>query len=51
MTYEAKQLTIGINGVEPGLLLINTNSTVAEVLTAGYLGPAFVISGILQRVA
>lgn len=41
MTYTVKQLTIGLSEVSPSLLMINTNNTVDEVLTTGYLGPAF----------
>lgn len=46
MTYTVKQLTIGVNDAEPSMLLINTDNTVAEVLTEGYLGPAFNYSDV-----
>ena len=46
MTYTVKRMAIGANGVDPSILLINTNNTVAEVLATGYLGPAYNYSDV-----
>lgn len=46
MTYQVKQLTIGVNGFPVQQLFIDTDNTVAEVLTEGYLGPAFNFSQV-----